>query len=645
MKIISKTIESLDTIYKHLLEGVIIAAKNPKIELNKDTKTITLTLYKNTYIRVGFNTYHFDEDVSSFILYEDDCLIYVAYDINSKLIYGFKNEEESAGDNSICIGALLFVNGELESVSFYNDNTVNGTNGSILNIFSEIPITISGTLNRIKFNGTINVEYNGKIYSIKNHTDINLPNTDIIAVYYNPSRNRFVVNNGANSILVFTYNRDTNKVIYNPYPELVYIDTDDISDLKVSRWCYNYNEYNKIIEWEDFIVIDSNTGSIDNIKGDIFELTNEFGKYIIIFDVIGYKVDVILEPNSLPEKCIILDSFIYTEDGIEAYSNKINKLVPMEKELQKLSEDVNEKLINIDGSLVLPNKIYIVNDNPILKASMYVSGCLHNAVTVIDSNNNISYPCIEVRFNPGKNAVYSGEDAKMVEVYKYSLDDVNKDYKFGIISSVNLIDNSLPIPGELLFNSVTEATYENLVGIDTSIGSSPFMRIAGSLDKEKYPAWCFRRTGSKNELSYAASNDKSGDFYIFDLRYYLLSLGLNDNESLTHIIINCKYNNITTTLEAVKILYTLIHNTYPRINIGFAPMIKHGPRQTNTQINLNRKNCEFVNTIIEHINKLSSNYKVSVLPLWLYVNPMVNVEEAMIREVWNGIVGWACHTL
>jgi len=91
-------------------------------------------------------------------------------------------------------------------------------------------------------------------------------------------------------------------------------------------------------------------------------------------------------------------------------------------------------------------------------------------------------------------------------------------------------------------------------------------------------------------------------------------------------------------------MYTIIHDTYPNLNIGLAPMVSHGPRNSNTQIEANRQDCIFVEKVIALIDSIDTSYNTTVLPLWLYINPMVSNDIAKITEVWNCISGWAYNT-
>lgn len=73
-----------------------------------------------------------------------------------------------------------------------------------------------------------------------------------------------------------------------------------------------------------------------------------------------------------------------------------------------------------------------------------------------------------------------------------------------------------------------------------ALTTNPFLKLATSEDKTNHPAWCFRNTGSSNELSYSTDSDKTGNFYIFDFANYLsvqqipnpdiVSIGLSRND-------------------------------------------------------------------------------------------------------------------
>lgn len=631
--------------FKPLLEGVIIASEKPEFELDEENKIVTLTFFKNTYIRIGLVTYRLKHDISCFSEYTDNCLIYLVYNPVTELIIGYDNLSNVGCDN-ISIGTLLFKNGVLENISFINECKAKDIID--LSMTATDRIVFDNSTNFIRFPYSISVSYASTHTTIDNHNTICMENCDEIKLYYNTAINKFSINctSKDNSILVAVYDRSTNKIGFNAFPELICTNIVHETSYVISNWSYNYNtEYNKI-EWDRFFITDISTGETFTRVGGELDIEVKDGVHFIIFDNETFNISELIDPVYISTNYTILDTYEYINGSIIEHSNKIDKKIALEGEVDKLKVRVNEKIIDSDNGLVLPKKIFIIDNNPILKSCMTVSGDVQNQVTIIDMNNKISYPCMEVDFEVGINSVYSGVDEDTVTVYKYNSDEVAKTYKFGLISDMILARNILPLPGDVVFNHILyPTTFEYLVGMDTSNGASMFTRIAGSLDKEKYPSYCFRRTGSKKELSYSESSDKSGDFYIFDLRYYLLNTGLNDNDPLTHLIISCDPGDMKTALESIKILYTIIYDTYPDINIGFIPMVKHGPRTTNAEIAKNKIRCDFVNEVVNHIDLVDETYKVDVLPMWLYVNPMVSNSSALIHEAWNCIVGWAYSTL
>jgi len=506
---------NIDTAIRHLLNGVIISAKTPKIELDSETKTIALTVYKDSYICVGFDKYFIEEDSTSFITYTDNCIVTLTYNSYTKLFSGVL--DDSIPDDTMAIGYLIIANGKLENSSWVSNCSCEP---SKLSISAPSSIVISNTNNKIVFPGDMTILFNNKSYPITRHPDIDLKNINgIISLYYNPSTHRFTINNlnEENSILIATYDKTNDILSYNPYPTLICVEAKTTTpDYDVALWGYNYDKTTHSIEWDKFYCVNKTTGEVHSVPEGSFELDKkEVGYFMIIFNQNIFEVSVINNPNFLPENCVILDTFTYTlVDGFKTKSNTDNKLMPLEGRINKLAAIVDENILNPNTKLLLTDKLYIVNNNPILKTSMTIAGLTTNTITIIDSNGNISYPSLGATFNEGLNTIYSGNDSKTVEVFKYTSEEVNKDYKFGIIAHEDVYRDNLSLPGSIVFAKQITESYEALVGIDTTKGHSPFMRIAGSLDKEKYPAWCYRKTGAKNELSYALSSDKSGDFYI-----------------------------------------------------------------------------------------------------------------------------------
>lgn len=106
---------------------------------------------------------------------------------------------------------------------------------------------------------------------------------------------------------------------------------------------------------------------------------------------------------------------------------------------------------------------------------------------------------------------------------------------------------------------------------------NPFLKLATSTDKTNWPQYCFRNTGSANELSYQTDSDKTGNFYIFDFAYYLSAhnqatpnivlsrIGTNDNSAnstsagmdATVANIEFMFRQIFTAVPTVKIIYTM----------------------------------------------------------------------------------------
>lgn len=633
---------TLDVFTKHILTGKIMATKMPEIEINKETNTLTFTMYKNTYILIGFKTYKIEEDFSTFIPFENNCLIKIGYNTNNGLISGIIHEHDIPGDDTIYIGSIIFKDGEIESTSFFDhDKCVS----DILSLTTSSPIIISNVNNCIMFPAEVFIMYKGINKTIKIHHTIDMKNNTDIILYYNPYLNKFSINNEntIGLIPVASYNKITNNIGLNNYPDAIKVEDNTLPKYEVIKAPINFNKNKKCIEWNSFHVVNSYTGEISTISEGFINI-DKYGFYFVILNPNTRRLEVVLNATSIPNNFTIINTFTYSKDGFVLDYDKINEMLPLEERLEKLEDCFEEKILIEDGSLVLTNEIYRVNNNPILTSCLTISGNTSNTLTIIDSDNKIHYQGITLDIATGENIIFSDMYTKAVNVYDYTLKEVQKDYKMGIISNIRLYDEDLPLPGEVLFNKVSDDSFERLVGIDTSRGHSPFMRIAGSLDKEKYPSWCFRNTGSKNEISYALSNDKSGDFYIFDLRYYLISMRLNDNNPLTHIIIQASHNSDETSLEAIKILYTLIHDAYPNINIGIIPMVFHGLRNNNKIIELNKKNCVFTNKVINTINNINDKYNISVIPMWLYINPSVINTKAIVYEAWNCIAGWACKT-
>lgn len=135
------------------------------------------------------------------------------------------------------------------------------------------------------------------------------------------------------------------------------------------------------------------------------------------------------------------------------------------------------------------------------------------------------------------------------------------------------------------------AHYIGLRTVDTSgepITNFPnFLKLATEEDKQNHPNWCFRRTFTEKELSYAEDTDKTGDFYIFDYENYLtinhfttpdvvtIAMGTNDFwkiEDVNEAIETCKL--------AIEIMCTQMVKANPNIKIGVIPHHTWGSSDT-----------------------------------------------------------------
>ncbi|RYF26600.1 MAG: hypothetical protein EOO42_01160 [Flavobacteriales bacterium] len=102
---------------------------------------------------------------------------------------------------------------------------------------------------------------------------------------------------------------------------------------------------------------------------------------------------------------------------------------------------------------------------------------------------------------------------------------------------------------------------------------NPFLRLANNTDKTAHPNWCFRNTGSQNELSYQEDADKTGNFYIFDYGNYLSVQGIQPPNIITIALGTNDWQEFTSggvgsyamgqSVEALEIMLTKMLEATP----------------------------------------------------------------------------------
>lgn len=158
-------------------------------------------------------------------------------------------------------------------------------------------------------------------------------------------------------------------------------------------------------------------------------------------------------------------------------------------------------------------------------------------------------------------------------------------------------------------------------GSTSNLNSNPFLKLATEQEKTDHPTWCFRNTGTFNELSYYEDSDKTGDFYIFDFDFYLTQHGLQEPDIVTIALgtndINKAYVYNITGLEScrlgLEIMVKRIKEARPNIKVAIVPAPAWGNTTWDTNVSAWIENC------IKDIETFALT-DVYIVPVWAHMN-------------------------
>lgn len=156
----------------------------------------------------------------------------------------------------------------------------------------------------------------------------------------------------------------------------------------------------------------------------------------------------------------------------------------------------------------------------------------------------------------------------------------------------------------------------------TTRDQNPFLKLATAEDKANHPSWCFRNTGSNNELSYADDTDKTGDFYIFDFAWYLSNRNVQTPDVIT---IALGTNDIIQEGEAaiercrfsLDVIIRQIKAALPNVKIGVIP---------SPAWNINRSEWDsivpkWIEFAMADVKSLSTTFSnLDIVPIWCHMN-------------------------
>lgn len=158
---------------------------------------------------------------------------------------------------------------------------------------------------------------------------------------------------------------------------------------------------------------------------------------------------------------------------------------------------------------------------------------------------------------------------------------------------------------------------------ETTLEQNPYLKLATDEDKQQHPTWCFRNTGADLEKSYADDPDKSGDFFIFDFKFFLdtqelptpdlvtIALGTNDY---------WKFGNdfLTSCKLGLDIMVRQIKKYYPEIKIGIVAGQARGTTDDGIY-NYSSYTASLIENVCSMVREYQSEFTdITVIPVWMH---------------------------
>ena len=485
-----------------------------------------------------------------------------------------------------------------------------------------------------KLSNDIRISPNSLIYLDKNLVDIDYLNNPLSFLnWYNSASTTIIEDkinkiNGFNSINIQSNSTDTN---WNMLKEIPYS--------KQGTLTFSYFRKASILNGQNLNAVDSNDKWYG---GDITVVKN----YYKGWDLVKYTINISTDITSIK-------FYIGNYNGENNYNVGLFSLVEGEYNdiLPKLSfQDLNKELQSLivnqasedvlDYDMLLPNKIFMINDEPLrlYKKNIIVSADnirdLELSVTSYNDDdfwetskqpyvdyindkleldtNNITGN--KVKFNLVRNDLKT-RLFKEIEVVNRSKSEVsNKSIIVNMIGDSTthnglnyaikkLLESyfkTVKCIGTKLVNGVNcEARggwlYQQYIGYRTTYSDNDqpikgsdfpnFLKLATNEDKRNKGDWCFTRTGSNREKTYneivAEKGNTSQNFYIFDYAHYLQTNKFENPDFVTlGMGINdyWKYPFDATELceRALNIIIKQIHEASPNTKFILQPFPTKG---------------------------------------------------------------------
>lgn len=624
-------------------------SKNNSIKINSNDSIATLIIPENSAIYGYFGSVYFDKDTeytfaitsnTKYIIYFNE-LTNLFYIIDSKNITDMDNYIGvlDIGDNYKVNNIILNnYNNKIivNDICLDDTNTflvINGRNNILVN-FEEGSINIP----------PIVVVYNNIRVSIFESQELEFNNTTTSFLYFNPNTYLFEVlqNTDIEKVYICTINGYKETITNNILDGVIDSVNNNGINIKSSivgfqgNICADDRKY----YYNDFYSYYSTTSK--KFEAGYVQLPVKDGIYIVSLYIKTGKVTLISLEKFDPEYFIILDTVkveIYNDIDINYYSIKdtrYNNKDRFEDRLSVLeSYHENYKLLDSSTEIICPNILNIDDTCNIYSESLITNK--NTSIIAFENHSNILYPQYVLDKNIFTNDTYSllvsdkVTNIKKVKSIKIrtSKNNQTNDKSCLIIGDTSLLTN---IDCGVVNYLDTNMTAENLVGIDTREGLSPFLRVATKSEKELFGDYCFTYTGSRNETSYNNSDDKTKDFYIFDPKYYAIK---NKIDNIDYFIFNLNLKDSSCEdFLAYDIILNMIRQRYPFSYIGLIPIVHLGYNRFS-----NFEYCGFMQTIGKKVIKLidlvdKDMYDVmSIIPTWCYIDPIFSVDDEELNDI------------
>lgn len=419
-----------------------------------------------------------------------------------------------------------------------------------------------------------------------------------------------------------------------------------------------------------FVTINQTSLKVTNSDGYCYYGTDT-GLYYIIFNLdtkeircqYNSKIDITEKDIIIgtiwveDENIFVTGNFDYTIDGKKAYEDDLYQI---ETDIETLQDTITANLS--ENKILSADEIYMIEGEelPIYTSSMLVDTVegIKQMITYNKNNDEMNpkvtsfNDSIDITDDMGNNISLIAYDKyndhsylkKDIKINKASFDN-KQEIKIlcigdGLINdTASIIKNKFinhNIKVEMLGTQVNNKVYgEGRDGwfYSTFVGASgrglkeegiiinPFLRTANADDTANNPTDCYEATGQYIENSYYKSNNKTGEFFIFDFANYMETKQIETPDVVIIAIkpelasIYAKDSIVSTNMKYMQQMITGIRKALPDTYIGIVPQYGACPvynKMWDTTSGM-------ITETIAYVNKLQDE-KIKVIPAWLHMN-------------------------